>query len=94
MNDRMRPTGPPVQQKVNINLNDAPTAGCPVCGCIIFAVNVALYKKVSAIQVGKPMLALVPLSLCQDCGAVVQPVGDELKLVEAVPKDGEGDDAD
>lgn len=80
------------QGQINIDLSKASIVGCPNCGCQIFATNVAMYKKLSAIQIGKPMLARVELSVCQDCGAILQPVGDELKLVEtaSVPSKEEG----
>lgn len=77
------------RQAINININELPAVGCPNCGCEVFATNVAMYKKLSAIQVGKPMLAKIEVCICQDCGALIQPVGDELKLVTVVPK-GEG----
>ena len=91
------PTGPTKQQqRIRIDLNELPTAGCPNCGCSIFVTNVALFKKLSALRspTGKPMLAEIKLALCQECGAVAQPVGDELQLLEIVPKDGEADNDD
>jgi len=82
--------GPPTQiRQVKININDTPTVGCPNCGSQFFATNVAMYKKLSAIQVGKPMLARIELAICQDCGALVQPTGDELKLVEIIKREGQ-----
>ena len=97
MNDAMRPPGKgPVQTRININLNELPPVGCPNCECQVLATNIAMYRKLGATQspTGKAMLAMIPLSLCQDCGAVSQVVGDELKLIEMVPVDGEADDAD
>lgn len=86
MNDSRRPTGPvPPQAAIHLNLNDMPPVGCPICGCQVFATNVAMYRKLSAIQAGKAMLARIMLELCQDCGALCQVVGDEIKLVEVVP---------
>ena len=89
-----KPPGTPLQisRQVQIDLNKQPTVTCPICGCSIFATNIAMYKKLSDIQVGKPILARVELALCQDCGAIVQAVGDELRLVEAVPKEEEKPD--
>lgn len=82
--------GPSMQvRQVKINLNEVPTVGCPNCGYQLFATNVAMYKKLSAIQVGKPMLAKIEIAICQDCGAVVQPVDDELRLVEVAMREGE-----
>ena len=83
----MNETGPkkPVQARIKINLNEMPGVGCPNCGCQIFTTDHAMFRKLSAIQVGKPMLARIPLELCQGCGALHQVVGDEMKLVEMVP---------
>ena len=57
--------GAVIQQQVRINLNEMPTVGCPNCGCLVFATNVSMYKKLSAIQMGKPMLAKIELSLAK-----------------------------
>jgi len=51
-----------------------------------------MYKKVSAIQAGKAQLIRVVLNICQDCGALSQAIGDELKLVEVVPLEKEETD--
>ena len=77
-------TKPPVAV-AHVNLNELPPVGCPNCGCQVFTTNHAMFRKLSAIQVGKAILARIPLELCQDCGALCQAVGDELKLVEAIP---------
>ena len=94
MNDaRKPPTKDPVQARIKINLNEMPVVGCPNCGCQIFTTDHAMFRKLSAIQVGKPMLARIPLELCQGCGALHQVVGDEMKLVEMVPVKEEDDAA-
>ena len=95
MNDRAKPPGTgPVQARVKINLNEMPAVGCPQCGCEIFTTEHAMFRKLSAIQVGKPMLARIPLELCRGCGALYQVVGDELKLVEMVPTGKEDTDGE
>lgn len=78
------------------NMDDLPTALCPICGCQIFNTGVALYKKLGAVQspTGRAQLIRVVLSSCVDCGAVVMPVSDQFKLIEVTPtppKDGSKD---
>ena len=96
MNDRAKPPGTegPVKARVRINLDEMPSVGCPACGCQIFTTSYAMFRKLSAIQVGKPMLARIPLELCQGCDALYQVVGDELKLVEMVPMGKEDTDGE
>ena len=87
MSNGTKPPGTegPIQAKVRINLNEMPPVSCPTCGCQIFTTSHAMFRKLSAIQVGKPMLARIPLELCQGCDTLYQVVGDELKPVELVP---------
>lgn len=95
MNDRMKASGVGSPQGiVHVNLNELPSVGCPTCGCMIFTTNFAMYKKLSAIQVGKAQIVRVVLERCEDCGAICQVVGDGLKLVKLVPIGKETDDAD
>ena len=81
MNDRAKPP----QSIVHINLNEMPSVGCPNCSCEIFTTNYAMYKKLSAIQVGKAQIVRVILERCEECGALCQVVNDGLKLVEMAP---------
>lgn len=99
MNSRIKPSGIPGKQKqvqITINLNDLDTVRCANCGFAIFATNVAMYKRIGATQspTGKAMLAGIQLNVCQDCGAIMQVVDDELKLVEIAPGDGKADEGD
>ena len=88
MNDSRKPP----RAMSHVNLNELPSVGCPNCSCQIFVSNAAMYKKVSAIQAGKAQLIRVVLNICQDCGALSQAIGDELKLVEVVPLEKEETD--
>lgn len=71
-----------------VNLNDLAAVGCPHCGGNVFDTGVGLFKGMSAVQspTGKPMLAKIEVAICLGCGVLVQPVGNELKIVETPAK--------
>lgn len=77
-----------------VNPNDLTAVVCPTCGSHVFDTGVGMFKAVSAVQspIGKPMLAKIEVAICLGCGVLVQPVGNELKIVETPAKGKEKED--